>query len=182
MEKNERERPFCFDLYDIAADVADDGPLAQIVCSSPLDDKKATSSQLTLFCLSKQAATIDPVISFVFIICGSSDKPFFLVLCWCWTGRTCKSSLDDDPGGESTSVNAQFQTNVNVDEAEFVVVDDVGDGDGIYGKWSLLFEQHDLRRYFNTSDNCRHMDKRRRGVWEPADATPSLDIVIQTNE
>jgi hypothetical protein len=26
------------------------------------------------------------------------------------------------------------------------------------------------------------MDKRRRGAWEPADATPSLDIAIQTNE
>jgi hypothetical protein len=43
--------------------------------------------------------------------------------------------LDDEPGGESTSVNAQFQTNVKVDDAEFVVVvDDVGDGEGIYGK------------------------------------------------
>lgn len=161
-----------------------------MVCSSPLDDKKATSSQLTLFCLSKQAATIDPVISFVLTIFGSSDKPFFLIRCWFWSGKTCKSSFDDDPGGESTSVNAQFQTNVNVDDAEFVVVvvadDDVGDGDGIYGKWSLLFEQHDLRRYFNTSDNCRHIDKRRRGDtrggWEPADAIPSLDIVIQMNE
>ncbi len=169
-----------FDLNTIAAD---GGPLAQIVCSSPLDDKKATSSQLTLFCLSKQAATIDPVISFVLTVVGSSERPFFLVRCWCWTGKTCRSSLDDEPGGESTSVNAQFQTNVKVDDAEFVVVvDDVGDGEGIYGKWSLLFEQHDLRRYFNTSDNCRHMDKRRRGAWEPADATPSLDIAIQTNE
>ena len=158
----------------------DDG---RLVCWSTFDVKKAISSQLTLFCLIKQAATIDPVISLTLITGWSSDKPFRLVR-WVWCDNSFwRSSFEDEPGGESTSANVQFQTNVKVDEAEFVVP--VGDGVGMFDKWSLLFEQQDLRRYFNTSDNCRQIDNRRSGDtsggWDPADAVPSVDIVIQMN-
>ena len=65
-------------------------------------------------------------------------------------GSWLRSSLDDEPGGESTSVSAQFQTNVNVDEAEFAVF--VGDGDGSRSVLVLL-EENDLRRDFKASDS-----------------------------